>query len=158
MFVIPFRVFLQCTLKCSHYFEHRIVTYYNCTSVFPTRLEPDSPEMQMLHSVNKAFHEEVPNGLPSDIAPWLSLFYRSQEKKMENHFHKFLETLDKLYQKAKRDYVPGEKTGFLRVPRDIIQCRNTLKLVGIGIKIVTQCRSTVALRCNPETTKRSTLS
>lgn len=78
--------------------------------VFLYRLQPDCPETRLLQSINQRFLEEAPNGLPSDIAPWLGIVYRNREKRMEKVCKDFLVTLDKLYRKAKEDYVPGENT------------------------------------------------
>lgn len=65
--------------------------------------------MIKLQSINQTFFEVAPNGLPSDIAPWLGILYRGRERIMEKLFKDLLEILDRLYNKAKKEYVPGKR-------------------------------------------------
>ncbi|KAG0414875.1 hypothetical protein HPB47_007952 [Ixodes persulcatus] len=56
------------------------------TSVFGTKFEKEGPELARLRELNEAFSEEAPNGLPSDVVPWLGILYRKREKKIERLF------------------------------------------------------------------------
>lgn len=76
-------------------------------SVYGAKFEKDSPDMIKLQNINRTFLEVAPNGIPSDIAPWLGVLYRSREKTMEKLIKDFLEIVDRLYNKAKAKYVPG---------------------------------------------------
>lgn len=81
---------------------------YMLKKLFNSRFEKDSPDMIMLQNINRTFLEVAPNGLPSDIAPWLGVLYRGREKTVETLFKNLLEILDRLYNKARAEYVPGK--------------------------------------------------
>ncbi|CAN7982314.1 unnamed protein product, partial [Ixodes hexagonus] len=88
--------------------------FYNIVgmSVFGAKFEKNSPELAKMQAINKAFFEIAPNGLPSDIVPWLGLLYRGREKKIELLFDEFLILLDDLYNRAVKTYVPGKIENF----------------------------------------------
>lgn len=78
------------------------------TSVFGTKFDKESHELTRMRQVNQVFTEVAPNGLPSDIVPWLGILYRKTEKKMEALFTELFEILDGLYKRAAGSYVPAE--------------------------------------------------
>lgn len=71
--------------------------------------------MTKLQAINREFLRIAPNGLPSDIVPWLGLLYRNRERKVELLFKEFLEIVDTLYKRAAKSYVPGTVFFFLCV-------------------------------------------
>lgn len=81
-------------------------------SVYGTKFDKESPELAKLKEFNQEFLESAPNGLPSDIVPWLGVLYRGREKKMEILFREFFEVLDVLYKRAAKTYVPGKLDNF----------------------------------------------
>ncbi|CAN7989055.1 unnamed protein product [Ixodes hexagonus] len=81
-------------------------------SVFGAKFDKNSPELAKLQQINRAFLESAPNGLPSDIVPWLGLLYRGREKKMERAIREFLALLGDLYNRAVKSYVPGKIENF----------------------------------------------
>ncbi|CAN8011941.1 unnamed protein product [Ixodes pacificus] len=82
------------------------------TSVFGTKFEKEGPELARLRELNEAFTEEAPNGLPSDVVPWLGILYRKREKKFERLFAEFIDILEGLYTRALESYVPGTIRNF----------------------------------------------
>ncbi|CAN7977038.1 unnamed protein product, partial [Ixodes persulcatus] len=74
--------------------------------------DSESPELAELQAINREFFKVSPNGLPSDIVPWLGLLYRARERKIELLFKKGWETLDDLYKRASKSYVPGKIDNF----------------------------------------------
>ncbi|XP_077514226.1 steroid 17-alpha-hydroxylase/17,20 lyase-like isoform X1 [Amblyomma americanum] len=81
-------------------------------SVYGTRLDEESKDIRRIEEIDNEFYEVAPNGLPSDIAPWLGLLYRGREKKVEAMFHEMWEIVDRLYTKAETSYVPGKTENF----------------------------------------------
>uniref|UniRef100_A0A023GKW2 Putative cytochrome p450 cyp2 subfamily protein n=1 Tax=Amblyomma triste TaxID=251400 RepID=A0A023GKW2_AMBTT len=81
-------------------------------SVYGTRLDEDCKEIRRLEEIDREFLEVAPNGLPSDIAPWLALLYPKKEKKVEAMFCEFREIVDRLFTKAEAAYVPGRTENF----------------------------------------------
>ncbi|XP_040071849.1 cytochrome P450 1A1 [Ixodes scapularis] len=81
-------------------------------SVYGAKFDKESPELTKMQAINKIFFELAPNGLPSDIVPWLGLLYRGREKKIEILFKEFLDKLDSLYKRAVKSYVPGKIENF----------------------------------------------
>ncbi|CAN8029634.1 unnamed protein product, partial [Ixodes persulcatus] len=82
------------------------------TSVFGTKFDKESHELTRMRQVNQVFTEVAPNGLPSDIVPWLGILYRKTEKQMEALFTELFEILDGLYKRAAGSYVPGTTGNF----------------------------------------------
>uniref|UniRef100_A0A1E1XAD2 Putative cytochrome p450 cyp2 subfamily protein n=1 Tax=Amblyomma aureolatum TaxID=187763 RepID=A0A1E1XAD2_9ACAR len=81
-------------------------------SVYGTRLDEESKEIRHLERIDHEFYELAPNGLPSDVAPWLGLLYRGREKKIEAMFRDSWEIVDRLYTKAEASYAPGKTENF----------------------------------------------
>ncbi|KAG0445548.1 hypothetical protein HPB47_014095 [Ixodes persulcatus] len=81
-------------------------------SVYGAKFDSESPELAELQAINREFFKVSPNGLPSDIVPWLGLLYRARERKIELLFKKGWETLDDLYKRASKSYVPGKIDNF----------------------------------------------
>lgn len=79
-------------------------------SVYGTRLGEGSGDIRRLEELDRQFLEISPDGLPSDIAPWLAVLYRNREQKIKALFEEFSEILKRLFEKAEEDYEPG-KTG-----------------------------------------------
>ncbi|KAL1420993.1 hypothetical protein MTO96_004351 [Rhipicephalus appendiculatus] len=65
-----------------------------------------------LEAIESHILEVAPNGLPSDIAPWLAFLYRRREKELEKLFEEFREILYKLFAKAEATYVVGKTENF----------------------------------------------
>ncbi|KAM7301212.1 cytochrome P450 1A1 [Ixodes scapularis] len=89
-------------------------TLYNIIgmSVYGAKFDKESPELTKLQAINREFLRIAPNGLPSDIVPWLGLLYRNRERKVELLFKEFLEIVDTLYKRAAKSYVPGKIDNF----------------------------------------------
>ncbi|XP_077515951.1 steroid 17-alpha-hydroxylase/17,20 lyase-like [Amblyomma americanum] len=81
-------------------------------SVYGTRLDDDCKEIRRLEEIDREFLEVAPNGLPSDIAPWLALLYHRREKKVKDLFREFREIVYRLFTKAEAAYVPGKTENF----------------------------------------------
>ncbi|KAK8766914.1 hypothetical protein V5799_006308 [Amblyomma americanum] len=81
-------------------------------SVYGTRLDDDCKEIRRLEEIDRQFLEVAPNGLPSDIAPWLALLYHRREKKVKDLFREFREIVYRLFTKAEAAYVPGKTENF----------------------------------------------
>ncbi|EEC15754.1 cytochrome P450, putative [Ixodes scapularis] len=77
-------------------------------SVYGAKFDGESPELAELQAINREFFKVAPNGLPSDIVPWLGLLYRARERKIELLFKKGWKILDDLYKRASKSYVPGQ--------------------------------------------------
>ncbi|KAL1420988.1 hypothetical protein MTO96_004346 [Rhipicephalus appendiculatus] len=75
-------------------------------------LKEGDKDIRRLEAIGSEFLEVAPNGLPSDIAPWLAFLYRRRQKKVENLFQEFREIVDKLFTKAEATYVPGKNENF----------------------------------------------
>ncbi|CAN7939131.1 unnamed protein product [Ixodes hexagonus] len=82
------------------------------TSLFGTKFEKEGPELARVKQINQEFNELAPNGLPSDIVPWLGIFYRRRERKVETLFAEFFKKVDILYKRAVESYVPGTIQNF----------------------------------------------
>ncbi|KAH7963246.1 hypothetical protein HPB52_020255 [Rhipicephalus sanguineus] len=63
-------------------------------------------------TINRTFTEVAPNGLPSDIAPWLGILYRAREKKCEDLFMEMRSIVNRMYAAAKKTYEPGKVLNF----------------------------------------------
>ncbi|KAL1420986.1 hypothetical protein MTO96_004344 [Rhipicephalus appendiculatus] len=75
-------------------------------------LSEGDKEIRRLEAIASRFLEIAPNGLPSDIAPWLAFLYRRREKEIESLFKEFREIVDGLFTKAEATYVPGKIENF----------------------------------------------
>ncbi|CAN8011944.1 unnamed protein product [Ixodes pacificus] len=82
------------------------------TSVFGTKFDKESPELVRLRQITDRFSEVAPNGLPSDIMPWLGILYRKTEKTIECLFSEFIELIEVLYKRAVDSYIPGRIGNF----------------------------------------------
>ncbi|KAK8761750.1 hypothetical protein V5799_026981 [Amblyomma americanum] len=81
-------------------------------SVYGTKLEGDSSAIRRLEEIDHEFQAISPNGLPSDIAPWLSMLYRRKEQRIESIFREYTQILHRLFTKAETTYVPGKTDNF----------------------------------------------
>ncbi|KAH7931866.1 cytochrome P450 1A4 [Rhipicephalus sanguineus] len=81
-------------------------------SVYGTDLSEEDKEIRRLEAIATQFLEIAPNGLPSDIAPWLAFLYRRREKRVESLFAEFRVIVDRLFTKAEATYVPGSTENF----------------------------------------------
>nr|XP_054933135.1 cytochrome P450 1A1-like isoform X4 [Dermacentor andersoni] len=81
-------------------------------SAFSAKFDAKSADLARILSINRAFTELAPNGLPSDIAPWLGILYRAREKKCEDMFKEMRSIVDRLYAGAKKTYEPGNISNF----------------------------------------------
>ncbi|KAL3205764.1 hypothetical protein MRX96_052933 [Rhipicephalus microplus] len=81
-------------------------------SVYGTDLTEGDKDIRRLEAIDNLFLEVAPNGLPSDIAPWLEFLYRGREKKIESLFEEFREIVGKLFTKAEATYVAGKTENF----------------------------------------------
>ncbi|XP_065299276.1 steroid 17-alpha-hydroxylase/17,20 lyase-like isoform X1 [Dermacentor albipictus] len=81
-------------------------------SIYGTRLREEMGEVEQLENFNRRFHEICPNGLPSDIAPYLAFLYIKRERKIADLFYKSKETLRRLFTKAEAAYIPGNTENF----------------------------------------------
>lgn len=81
-------------------------------SVYGTDLTEGDKDIRRLEALDNLFLEVAPNGLPSDIAPWLAFLYRGREKKIESLFEEFREIVGKLFTKAEATYVAGKTENF----------------------------------------------
>lgn len=81
-------------------------------SVYGTDLTEGDKDIRRLEAIDNLFLEVAPNGLPSDIAPWLAFLYRGREKKIESLFEEFREIVGKLFTKAEATYVAGKTENF----------------------------------------------
>lgn len=81
-------------------------------SVYGTKLDGENKEIRRLEAIDSEFVEVAPNGLPSDIAPWLAFLYRGREKKIEDLFREFRDIVNNLFTKAEASYVPGKTENF----------------------------------------------
>ncbi|KAK8768300.1 hypothetical protein V5799_015235 [Amblyomma americanum] len=81
-------------------------------SAFGAKFDAQSPYLARLITINRTFAKLAPNGLPSDIAPWLGIMYRSREKKCEDMFKEMQAIVDRLYADAKKTYEPGKISNF----------------------------------------------
>lgn len=81
-------------------------------SVYGTDLTEGDKDIRRLEALDNLFLEVAPNGLPSDIAPWLAFLYHGREKKIESLFEEFREIVGKLFTKAEATYVAGKTENF----------------------------------------------
>nr|XP_037292138.1 steroid 17-alpha-hydroxylase/17,20 lyase-like [Rhipicephalus microplus] len=81
-------------------------------SVYGTDLKEGDKDIRRLEAIDNLFLEVAPNGLPSDIAPWLAFLYHGREKKIESLFEEFREIVGKLFTKAEATYVAGKTENF----------------------------------------------
>lgn len=75
-------------------------------STFGTSCHCESPEMRRLKELNDDFYNIAPNGLPSDVAPWLGIIYAKTERKMETIMAEFRRIQGQLFEYADRCYPP----------------------------------------------------
>ncbi|XP_077556691.1 cytochrome P450 1A1-like [Haemaphysalis longicornis] len=71
-----------------------------------------SDDIRRLEELDRLFLEVSPNGLPSDIAPWLAILYRSREQKVKALFTEFSAILQRLFMQAEEAYEPGKTANF----------------------------------------------
>lgn len=81
-------------------------------SVYGTNLKEEDTEIRRLEAIDSEFVEVAPNGLPSDIAPWLAFLYHGREKKIKEMFVEFREIVNRLFTKAEATYVAGKNENF----------------------------------------------
>lgn len=81
-------------------------------SAFSAKFDAKSTDLARIMNINRTFTEVAPNGLPSDIAPWLGILYRAREKKCEDLFKEMRSIVDRLYAGAKKTYEPGNISNF----------------------------------------------
>ncbi|KAH7966546.1 hypothetical protein HPB49_017434 [Dermacentor silvarum] len=81
-------------------------------SIYGTRLGEEIGDVEQLENINHRFHEISPNGLPSDIAPFLAFLYIRTERKMAALFCEFKEIFRRLFTKAEAAYIPGNTENF----------------------------------------------
>lgn len=74
---------------------------------FLRRVEEAKKDVKRMEEINRKFFEIAPDGLPSDVAPWLGILYRRREKAIERIFHESFEFLSKLFSAAEATYAPG---------------------------------------------------
>ncbi|KAH7962540.1 hypothetical protein HPB52_016796 [Rhipicephalus sanguineus] len=79
-------------------------------AVYGTRLHDSY--IESLEDINRRFYQISPNGLPSDIAPFLAILYYKKEKKMAALFRELRELIQSLFSKAEATYVPGSTDNF----------------------------------------------
>ncbi|KAH9369669.1 hypothetical protein HPB48_007636 [Haemaphysalis longicornis] len=65
-------------------------------------------DIAYLEELDRRFYELAPNGLPSDIAPFLGLLYRRRERAIEALFREGHEILGRLFSTAEKSYVPDD--------------------------------------------------
>lgn len=81
-------------------------------SAFSAKFDAKSPDLNRMMTINRTFTELAPNGLPSDIAPWLGVLYRAREKRCENLFAEIRSIVRRMYAGAKETYQPGKVLNF----------------------------------------------
>ncbi|XP_037292136.2 steroid 17-alpha-hydroxylase/17,20 lyase [Rhipicephalus microplus] len=81
-------------------------------SIYGRRLHEEQDDIERLENINHRFYEISPNGLPSDIAPFLAILYLRTEKKMAAVFRELGEILHRLFSKAEANYIPGSVENF----------------------------------------------
>ncbi|XP_070387890.1 cytochrome P450 2B4-like isoform X1 [Dermacentor albipictus] len=81
-------------------------------SVYGTTVDEAKEDINIMKEFDRKFFEMAPNGLPSDIAPWLGILYRRKEKEIEDLFRDFTATFDRLFSSAEATYAPGNKENF----------------------------------------------
>ncbi|KAH6938520.1 hypothetical protein HPB50_010266 [Hyalomma asiaticum] len=81
-------------------------------SVYGTTVEEARKEVDRIEEIDRKFFEIAPDGLPSDIAPWLGILYRRREKAIERVFHDSFEIFNELFSAAEATYEPGKTENF----------------------------------------------
>lgn len=81
-------------------------------SAFSAKFDAKSADLNRIMTINRTFTEVAPNGLPSDIAPWLGILYRAREKKCEDLFVEMRSIVNRMYAAAKKTYEPGKVLNF----------------------------------------------
>lgn len=81
-------------------------------SIYGTRLYEEKEDIERLEDFNRRFYEISPNGLPSDIAPFLAVLYYKKEKRMAALFSELGEVIRRLFSKAEETYSPGKTENF----------------------------------------------
>ncbi|XP_077515955.1 cytochrome P450 1A1-like [Amblyomma americanum] len=81
-------------------------------SVYGAKLDGDSSEIRRLEELDHESQALSPNGLPSDVTPWLSMLYRQREKRIESIFREMTQIFRRLFTKAEATYVPGKTDNF----------------------------------------------
>uniref|UniRef100_A0A6M2CHM0 Putative cytochrome n=1 Tax=Rhipicephalus microplus TaxID=6941 RepID=A0A6M2CHM0_RHIMP len=79
-------------------------------AIYGTRLH--EAYIESLEDINRRFYRISPNGLPSDIAPFLAVLYYNKEKKMAALFRELKELIQKLFSRAEETYTPGSTENF----------------------------------------------
>ncbi|KAL1429919.1 hypothetical protein MTO96_015419 [Rhipicephalus appendiculatus] len=79
-------------------------------AIYGTRLREEY--IDCLEDINRRFYQISPNGLPSDIAPFLAILYYSKEKKMAALFCELKELIQRLFSKAEATYTAGSTENF----------------------------------------------
>lgn len=81
-------------------------------SVYGQTVEEARSEVKRMEEIDRKFFEVAPDGLPSDIAPWLGVLYRRREKAIERVFHDSFEICNKFFSAAEKTYAPGKTDNF----------------------------------------------
>lgn len=81
-------------------------------SAFSAKFDAKSADLARIMDINRTFTKLAPNGLPSDIAPWLGILYRAREKKCEDLFAEMRSIVNRMYAGAKKTYEPGKVLNF----------------------------------------------
>ncbi|XP_075741313.1 cytochrome P450 1A4-like isoform X1 [Rhipicephalus microplus] len=81
-------------------------------SAFSAKFDAKSPDLNRMMTINRTFTELAPNGLPSDIAPWLGILYRAREKRCEDLFAEIRSIVRRMYAGAIETYQPGKVLNF----------------------------------------------
>ncbi|KAH6940402.1 hypothetical protein HPB50_027552 [Hyalomma asiaticum] len=81
-------------------------------SIYGTRLHEQADDIERLEDTNRRFYKISPNGLPSDIAPFLAVLYLKKEKSMAAVLREIGEILNKFFTKAEATYSSGKTENF----------------------------------------------
>ncbi|XP_077553099.1 steroid 17-alpha-hydroxylase/17,20 lyase-like [Haemaphysalis longicornis] len=79
---------------------------------FGAKFHSGSSDLARIKAINHAYIELAPNGLPSDIAPWLGIIYYVREKKYKELSGKMSRIINRLNKDAKKSYVSGKAQNF----------------------------------------------
>ncbi|KAH9369671.1 hypothetical protein HPB48_007638 [Haemaphysalis longicornis] len=86
------------------------------TSVYSTKTGFSStkrkPQWSFILELRAKLFQTVPDGLPSDIVPWMGILYRRKEKKAETFLKEYVALTDELYSRAEAAYTPGKADNF----------------------------------------------
>ncbi|KAK8784795.1 hypothetical protein V5799_008840 [Amblyomma americanum] len=75
-------------------------------STFGTSSQFESNEIRHLRELNDDFYKLAPNGLPSDVAPWLGIIHAKTERKVKTVMAEFRTVMGRLFEFANGCYPP----------------------------------------------------